>query len=100
MMDIPVLIEPVSGNGFRAKGGEPFALTAEGSTPAEALQRLRELIARRIDAGAMVVSLQVPSGEHPWAPFAGTLKGHPLLEEWKQAMAERRRQIDTDPDVP
>ena len=31
-MKIAVLIEPVPGNGFRAKGGEPFAMSAEGAT--------------------------------------------------------------------
>ena len=30
-MQIPVLIEPVAGNGYRASGGEPFGFTAVGS---------------------------------------------------------------------
>src|SRR5438874_195671 len=43
-MQISVLIEPVPGNGYRAKGGEPFALSAEGATRGEALARLRDQI--------------------------------------------------------
>jgi len=36
-MNIPILIEPVPGNGFRSRGGEPFALSAEGETRAQVL---------------------------------------------------------------
>ena len=34
-MRIPVLVEHVPGNGFRAQGGEPLAISAEGTTRAE-----------------------------------------------------------------
>ena len=34
-MQIPILIEPVAGNGFRSRGGEPFALSADGATREE-----------------------------------------------------------------
>ena len=50
-MQIPVLIEPVAPNGFRARSGEPLGLTAEGATREEALQKLRELVTRRIADG-------------------------------------------------
>ena len=43
-MQIPILIEPVARNGFRARGGEPFALSAEGATREEALGKLRGLM--------------------------------------------------------
>jgi hypothetical protein len=99
-MEIPVLIEPVAGDGYRARGGEPFALTGEGATPEEALQHLRERIRHRLTPGARVVSLQVSPPEPPWAPFAGALRGDPMLQDWKQAMAEYRRKMDEDPDVP
>jgi hypothetical protein len=55
-MQIPVLVERVKGNGYRARGTEPFAISAKGSTREEALAKLdaerklvdanRELIAR------------------------------------------------------
>ncbi len=51
-MEIPVLIEPVGPNGFRARSGEPFGLTAEGATREEALQKLREMVQNRIAAAA------------------------------------------------
>jgi hypothetical protein len=39
-MQVSVLIERVPGNGYRAKGGEPFGLSAEGATRDESLQGL------------------------------------------------------------
>jgi hypothetical protein len=99
-MQIPVLIEPVAGNGYRARGPEPFALTAEGTTPEEALQKLHEQVTSRAAAGTRFVSIEVSREEHPLAQFAGYLKDHPLLERWKQAMADYRKQRDTDPDMP
>src|SRR5690348_5928209 len=47
-MRISVLIEPVPGNGYRARGGEPLGLIAEGATRDKALQKLRELIDERV----------------------------------------------------
>ena len=40
-MQIPVLVEQVKGNGFRARGTEPFAVSAKGTTREEALAKLR-----------------------------------------------------------
>ena len=31
-MQISVLVEPVAGNGYRAKGAEPFGFSAEGAS--------------------------------------------------------------------
>jgi predicted RNase H-like HicB family nuclease len=98
-MQIPVLVERVDSNGYRARGPEPFGLTAEGSTEEEALQKLRELVQSRLAAGARLVQLDVPE-EHPWARFVGRWKeGDPVIEEWKKAVEEYRRQIDEDPDA-
>ena len=98
-MTIPVLIEPLVGSGFRATGGEPFALTAEDSTRDGALARLRELIEARMAAGAEVVSLEVNGTDHPWAPFAGSLKDDPLLGDWQEEMAEYRRTVEADDSI-
>jgi hypothetical protein len=50
-------------------------------------------------AGAEIVSLEVASPENPWVPLAGWLKDNPLLEPWKEAMAEYRRSIDEDDSI-
>jgi predicted RNase H-like HicB family nuclease len=95
-MRISVLIEPVPGNGYRARGSEPLGLIAEGATRDKALQKLRELIDERVAAGAEIVSIDLPEQKtsHTWLPYAGMMKDDSLVEEWKQAMAEYRRQVD------
>jgi predicted RNase H-like HicB family nuclease len=98
-MELPVLIEPIAGNGYRASGASPLTLTAEGTTPEEALQNFQELLQRRVAEGAVVVSVSVPPTQAPWAPFAGQLRGDPMLAAWRQAMADYRRQVDEDPDA-
>ncbi len=91
-MEIPIIVEPISDNGFRASSGGLWGLETEAPTREEAVQKLRELIGRRLDAGAELVGLEVSSRPHPLARFAGMLKNDPLLDSWKDAMAEYRRQ--------
>ncbi len=93
-MEIPILIEPVSDNGFRATSGSPLELEIEAPTREEAIDQLRELIDRRIAAGAEVVGVEIGSLKHPLAPFAGMLKDDPLLEPWKEAMSDYRATMD------
>jgi hypothetical protein len=101
-MDIPVLIEPVAGNWYRAKCGEPLALTAEGATRDEALMKLRRLVEQRMAAGAEVAALSVPekNAGNPWVEFAGMFKDDPYFDEWQEAIAENRRRADSEPDLP
>ncbi len=100
-MQIPVLVEPVAGNGFRATGGEPLAFTAEGPTREEAVEKLRQLIQSRLDAGAQLVPLELPAREHPLARFAGMYDPNdPLVQEWLETVAENRRKANEDPEVP
>ena len=99
-MQIPVLVEPVANNGYRASSGEPLPLSAEGATAEEAVCRLRELLNNRMVGGTRLVSLDVPSPENPWLLGAGMFKDDPLFEDWQNNIAERRRQIDDDPNIP
>ena len=96
-MQIPVLIEPLPGKGFRARGGEPFPFAAEGATRDEAVRRLREMVDLRLRNGAELIALDVPP-ENPWLRFAGMFKDDPLFDEWKAAIREYRAQRDPDPD--
>ncbi|MBY0525080.1 MAG: hypothetical protein K2R98_16870 [Gemmataceae bacterium] len=98
-MQIPVVVEQVAGNGYRARAGEPFAVTVEGATHAEALEKLRESIEGRIAAGIQVVSLEIPTTDDPWLAMRGIFKDDPLFDEWQRAIAEYRRQVDQDPNV-
>ena len=95
-MQIPVLVECVGKEKYRA---EPLRLSAEGSTPDEALRRLRELIESKIAGGAKIMSIEVPGGENPLMRLAGTLDPNdPMVQEWEEIMKENRRKADWDPD--
>ena len=37
---------------------------------------------------------------HPLAPLAGRLRGHPLLEAWRENVEEQRRQLDQSEGLP
>jgi hypothetical protein len=101
-MEIVVLIEPMSDNGFRATGAGLGALTAEGATRDEALQNLRLLVQERIAQGAEVTALQVTTpSSHPLASSAGIFRpDDSAVQDWLQIMAENRRIADDNPDVP
>lgn len=101
-MQIPILIEPVAGNGFRSRGGEPFALSAEGATREEVRARLQEQLQARLRDGAELVTLDVAErpAANPWLEFAGMFKDDPYFDEWQQTIADNRRKIDEDPDIP
>lgn len=66
-METPVLIEPVPGNGYRAKGVEMFGLSAEGAMREEVLAKLREQLQQRLEQGAELRTLSVaePSTVNP-----------------------------------
>ncbi len=99
-MQMSVLVEPLKGNGFRARGAEPFAFSAEGATREEALAKLKAAVEARLRAGAEIVTLQVGSEPHPWLEFAGMFKDDPDFKDVMQIMAENRRKMDKDPNVP
>ena len=98
-MQIAVVVERVKGNGYRARGGEPFALSAKGATREEALANLSAKIEARLKNGTEVTGLVVGCEPHPWMEFAGIFKDDPLIEEWKKSIEEYRRKIDNDPDA-
>ncbi len=89
-MDVPVIIEPVTGNGYRVTGagGLSVGLTAEGATAAEAIDRLAEQIRTRLHAGATLAELTVTAGAAPWKQDAGYLRDDPLYQPWRDAMEE------------
>jgi predicted RNase H-like HicB family nuclease len=100
-MQLTVLIEPIASNGFRARSGEPLALTAEGATREEALQKLQEQIAAKVASGAELTSVEAGPSVHPWAPFAGTWReDDPIIAAWQKEVEEYRRRMDEDPDIP
>jgi hypothetical protein len=96
-MQIPVLVKRVKGNGYRARGSEPFAITARGATREEALGKLRDKIQARLGRNSEVVGLEVGPEPHPWAKYAGMFKDDPMFDDWQKAITEYRRSVIEDP---
>jgi hypothetical protein len=100
-VDVPILVEPVANNGFRATGagGISVGLMAEGATAEEAIDRLAQQVQTRLRAGAQLTRLTVAGGVAPWKQDAGYLSDDPLYDAWRQAMEDNRRKLDEDPDA-
>ena len=98
-MQLPILVEPVNGS-FRARMAEPFALSAEGGSRDEAVAKLQEKIQARLSQGAEIIPIEVPPPAHPLAEFAGMFKDDPDFDDVEKLIAENRRRMDNDPDVP
>ena len=96
-MQIPVFVEPIANNGYRA---EPLDLRAEGHTQEEAVAKLKEQIQLRLRNGAALIPLEVSAGEHPLAKFAGMFKDDPDFREVLEIIEENRRKMDADPNIP
>ncbi len=99
-MEIPVVVELVENNAFRARSGEPLVLEAQGATAEEAVNKFKELLAARIAAGTRVVAVEVPcTSEDPWLKLAGIHDPNdPIVQLWMECMAENRRKEDAEPD--
>ena len=98
-MKIPILVEPIENDGYRATSGPPLAASAEGATRDEALARLREEINRRMADGAVVMPLDInTTEENPWLAVAGIFQNDPLFDEWQAAIEEYRRKVDEEED--
>ncbi len=100
-VEVPVIVEPVAGNGYRVTGagGLSVGLTAEGATVAEAIGRLAEQVRTRVRAGAKLTEVDLAAGADPWTQDAGYLHDEPLFEPWREAMEEYRRKLDEDPEA-
>jgi hypothetical protein len=101
-VEMPVVIEPIAGSGYRATGagGLSVGLSADGATAAEAIDRLADQVRLRVDSGARLTELNVAGDPAPWKQDAGYLRDDPLYEPWRAAMEEYRRRLDEDPDAP
>lgn len=90
-MEIPVLVEPVPGAGFRVSGGEPFAIVAEGATEEDALHQFKKSVADRLRDGVRITTVNVPATPHPLTEFAGIFSdSDPIVQEWLEIMREQR----------
>jgi hypothetical protein len=96
---VPVLVEKIADQTFRATSSEPFVFRAEGATRDEALQKLRESIHAKLTAGAEITHLDVAIPNYALLRFAGTLDANdPVVQAWEQAMKDYRKEVEEDPD--
>jgi hypothetical protein len=80
-MQIPVLVETLpNGQGFRAKVGEPLALSADGPTKDDAIRQVKQLALSRLQTGSEIVPIELASG-NPWIELAGFLPDDDLTRE-------------------
>jgi hypothetical protein len=98
-MQIPVLVDRIKGNGYRARGSEPFPISARGSTVEEALAKLRAKIAARLEKGSKLVGLEIGQPPDPWMEFAGMFKGDPWIDDWKRSVDDYRQKAENEPDA-
>ena len=100
-MQIAVLVEPIANNGFCARAGEPLALSTQGATREEAVAKLRQLIEEQFQNCKQLLAVEVAAGDNPWLAMAGIHDPNdPLVQEWKEAMAAYRKEVENDPDYP
>lgn len=100
-MEIPVFVEPVAGNGYVAKTGEPLPLRVEGATEAEALAKIQIELTTRLRNGGRLTNVSVPPEPHPWVESSGIFSpDDPIVKEWIEIMGENRRKADAEPDMP
>ena len=98
-MQIPILVEPVTNNGYRATCGSPLAMSAEGTTRDEAVDKLELLLRDRLSNGVEIVAAEVPARavENAWVKYAGMFKDDPMFAEVLEIMKDNRRKDEEDP---
>jgi hypothetical protein len=91
-MTISILVEP-SQVGFRAKTGGPLELSAEAASAAEAVSALQDMIAVRLERGAILIDHPV----HPPRPPIPvlSLSENPLFDAWLEAVETYRAEQET-----
>ena len=97
-MKITILVEPIEGGRFRARAGEPFGLSAEGSTSDEATRQLETLLRNRLSAGSRLAVIDLANGTQTPLPPPFYLPPLPdddwFFKELREAIAENRRRED------
>lgn len=89
-----VLLEPTT-QGVRATLLGRDDIFAEGRDDTEALGRLQEVFASQLPRGARVIDWPGTPQSHPLARFAGMFRENPAFDDWQEAIAQRRQELET-----
>jgi hypothetical protein len=96
-MQIPISLESLGQDRYRAEAPAPFSVSAEGRSSNEAVEKVRSQIEQKLSSGKQIIVLDMPlPEENPWIKFAGHLKDGTFLSDFQQALAEYRRERDPD----
>lgn len=91
----PILILPLASGVFLAKNER--GLSAEGSSPGEALARLNETTERWLEEYRRAVITPPVAPPPVWAGWTGTMApDDPVTKEWEAAIAEYRAARDAE----
>ena len=94
-MELPVLIEPIADNGFRAWFSETLGLVAEGPTRAQALAKLKQMLDQRVQSGLEITAIPIANSQVTAPAHGGIWNEHdPDVQEWLRTMEENRRLDD------
>jgi hypothetical protein len=96
-MQIPVIVEAVPGNGYRASAADLRMIVAEGATPEEALAQFKKSVTAKLRNGARLTTVDIHDNEHPWLKFAGMFDPNdPIIQEWLEIMQQQRDRDDEE----
>jgi hypothetical protein len=98
-MKIPVIVEPVAGNGYVARNFG-LGLEGHGATREEAVKSAYILLAEKVESGATFEQVDTSPDSNPLMKYAGMFKDDPDFEDVIDIMAENRRKMEEDPNVP
>ncbi|HWY87456.1 MAG TPA: hypothetical protein VNX28_12060 [Gemmataceae bacterium] len=101
MMEIPVIVEKLHGNGFRARASMPESLSIEGPSRDAVLTGMRDLLQEKLAEVEVVrLDVSVPGEENPWLAVAGMWKDNADALEAEEYSRQYRQQVDADPERP
>ena len=95
-MQMTVVLEQLTGNGYRATAFAPTPLVAEASTREQAVDRIRAMIRERLTR-IELIQVEVPGPDlptNPWLAMAGTWRGHPDAIAVEQAIKDHRQEVE------
>ena len=94
-MEMTVLVERLADDKYRASTECPVAMESEGSSPNEAVEKLREQAVQRFTGSELVhVSLPGVNDSSPWLKYAGIWRDHPHFDRFLDDIAEYLRTVD------
>jgi predicted RNase H-like HicB family nuclease len=99
-MTYEVLVKQVANRFTATVLGLP-GCTVEAGTRADAIQRARAAAATFIAEGELVqIEVEAPLPARPLSSFAGMWRNDETFEEFQEAIADHRREIDGDASQP